>query len=420
MSGAGIDASESIVHRSSGTLPLKHLQRYGLAVISVAVALGAALLLQRFHFGDVVVPLLLFAGAISSWYGGPGPAVLTVLLSLMGFAYFFVPPIYSLRVAPSELPYFIISAALTSLISWFATIRRRVEEAARRSETELRQLIDVIPQQVQVFDAHWNPVFANRREREYTGLTLEEARSKDALARILHPEDREKLDAIHQRALLQPAPFELEARIMGKDGLYRWFLIQENPLRDERGRVLRWYVTRTDIEDRKRAADTLRQTEAILSQAQRIARIGVWVTRPPMIPEYWSATAFEIFGIDPADGPPQDLQEFMLHVHPDDRERVMRETDVLETGRVFECKYRILRPDGTTRVIREVGSPVQESGAVQHFVGAWMDIPTKKRRRGSFSVAKRQCETASSDGKPSSRITRPCTSWSMAGARSSQ
>ena len=125
---------------------------------------------------------------------------------------------------------------------------------------------------------------------------------------------------------------------------------------------------------RKRAADALRQTEAILSQAQRIARIGVWVTRSPMIPEYWSHTAFEIFGIDPAAGPPQNSHEFMLHVHPEDRERVVRETDVLETGRVFECKYRIIRPDGTIRFIREVGSPVHESDGVQRFVGAWMDI----------------------------------------------
>src|SRR5208337_939938 len=130
MNLSGIDASESVVHRSSGPLLLVRLQRYGLAVVSVGVALAAALLLQHFHFRDAAVPVLLLAGAISSWYGGPGPAVLAVLLSLMGFAYFFVPPIYSLRLAPSELPYFIIFASFTSLISWFATIRRRIEESS--------------------------------------------------------------------------------------------------------------------------------------------------------------------------------------------------------------------------------------------------------------------------------------------------
>src|SRR5271165_6191864 len=115
-----------------------HLQRYGLVVVSVGVALAAALLLQHFHFRDAAVPLLLFAGAVSSWYGGPGPAVLTVLLSLMGFAYFFAPPIYSLRVAPSELPYFIIFASFTSHVTWFATTRRRVDEDLRRTRDRLK------------------------------------------------------------------------------------------------------------------------------------------------------------------------------------------------------------------------------------------------------------------------------------------
>ena len=95
MNPSGIDASQSIVHRSPVTPRRKHLQRYGLAVLSVAVAMGAALLLQHFHFRDTAVPLLLFAGAISSWYGGPGPAVLAIVLSLMGFNYFFVAPLYT-------------------------------------------------------------------------------------------------------------------------------------------------------------------------------------------------------------------------------------------------------------------------------------------------------------------------------------
>ena len=127
------------------------------------------------------------------------------------------------------------------------TERKRAEEKIRQSEEELRQLVDVIPQQVYVFDADWSPLFANRREREYTGLTLEEAKSKDVFARKFHPEDLKKLEALRERALLEAAPFELEARIRGKDGQYRWFLIRDNPLRDEQGRVLRWYGTRTDI-----------------------------------------------------------------------------------------------------------------------------------------------------------------------------
>jgi PAS domain S-box-containing protein len=131
----------------------------------------------------------------------------------------------------------------------------------RESEGELRQLIDVIPQQVFVFDSGWSPLFANRRDLEYTGLTLQEAQSKDAVARIFHPEDLKKEEAICERARSEGTPFEFEARIRGKDGQYRWFLIRDNPLLDEQGRILRWYGTRTDIEERKRTEEALRKSE---------------------------------------------------------------------------------------------------------------------------------------------------------------
>jgi hypothetical protein len=76
MNPSGIDANRSVAHRSSEPLRLVYLQRYGLAVLSVGVALGASLLLDHFHFRAPSALLLLFAVAISSWYAGPGPAVL--------------------------------------------------------------------------------------------------------------------------------------------------------------------------------------------------------------------------------------------------------------------------------------------------------------------------------------------------------
>ncbi len=148
------------------------------------------------------------------------------------------------------------------ILRWYGTRtdiedRKRAEEKLRQSEAELQQLIAAIPQQALVFDANWNPLFANRRELQYTGLTAEEAQSKDAVARIFHPDDLKKLEALRERMRSEGVPSEMEARIRGKDGQYRWFLIRDNPLRDEQGRVLRWYGTRTDIEDRKRAEESL-------------------------------------------------------------------------------------------------------------------------------------------------------------------
>jgi PAS domain S-box-containing protein len=152
--------------------------------------------------------------------------------------------------------------------------RKQTEEKLRQSEDELRQLIDVIPQQVFVFGEDWSPLFANRRELEYTGLTPEEAQSKDAVARIFHPEDLKKLEVLRERMRTDGASFEMEARIRGKDGEYRWFLIRDNPLRDDQGRIIRWYGTRTDIEERKQTEEKLRQAHAELARVARVMTMG--------------------------------------------------------------------------------------------------------------------------------------------------
>jgi PAS domain S-box-containing protein len=148
------------------------------------------------------------------------------------------------------------------------------EEKVRQSEGQLQELIDAIPQQVFVFDPDWRPLFANRRELEYTGLTLREARSKDAVAKIFHPEDFKRLEVMRERMRSEGTPFEMEARIRGKDGHYRWFLIRDNPLRDEQGHVLRWYGTRTDIEDRKRAEEAWNKAQADLARVTRVMTMG--------------------------------------------------------------------------------------------------------------------------------------------------
>jgi signal transduction histidine kinase len=133
-------SSDSGARPSTGLLRWSSVQRYSFAVLCVGVALGVALALDHFGFRDATVPLFIFASAISSWYGGPGPAVLTVILCSFAFDYFFVPPLYTLYIAPSEIPYFVIFALFTLLVSWFARSRRRVEEDLRTSRDELESL----------------------------------------------------------------------------------------------------------------------------------------------------------------------------------------------------------------------------------------------------------------------------------------
>src|SRR6266853_1101815 len=135
--------------------------------------------------------------------------------------------------------------------------RKHVEEALRTSELNLRAIVDAIPQFIAVIDAEGGVLYANQLLLQYTGWTLEDLKTSDFPAMILHPDDFERLRDERQKALARGAPFELELRARRNDGQYRWFLVRYNPLRDELENVLRWYASATDIDDRKRAEDRL-------------------------------------------------------------------------------------------------------------------------------------------------------------------
>ena len=269
----------------------------------------------------------------------------------------------------------LISAAIRDI-----TNRKQAEEKIRQSEAELRQLIDVMSQQVFVFAADWSPLFANRRELEYTGLTTEEVRSKEAVARIFHPEDLEKLEALRERGLSDGGAFELEARVRGKDGTYRWFLIRDNPLRDEHGRIVRWYGTRTDIEDRKRAEEALKRSEGYLAEAQRLSHSGSWAYKSGGGAVYWSEENFRIWGFDPQEGAP-GLEIVRQRIHPDDRDRAMEYGDkAVGAGTDYDHEFRIVLPDGTIRHIHSSGHPVFDArGELIEIVGTHVDMTEHKR-----------------------------------------
>jgi formate hydrogenlyase transcriptional activator len=135
-----------------------------------------------------------------------------------------------------------------------------------KSEAELRTIIDAIPQLVTVLGPDGNNLYSNQAVLDYTGLTREEVMASDYRARVFHPEDIERLRDERQAALSRGLPFENEQRARRRDGQYRWFLIQYRPLRDDRGDVVRWYATGTDIDDRKQAEERTRRENLALRE----------------------------------------------------------------------------------------------------------------------------------------------------------
>ena len=155
MNQASIQTNRAMAERKRQLpKPLSTIQRYGLALLSVAVALGGALLLQRFQFRDVEVPLFLFAVAVSAWFGGSGAAVLALLLSCLSFDYFFVEPLYTLDISLSDLPYSIVFVAFASLVTWFSTVRGRVERELRQARDNLEIEVAERTQQGQLAESH--------------------------------------------------------------------------------------------------------------------------------------------------------------------------------------------------------------------------------------------------------------------------
>jgi formate hydrogenlyase transcriptional activator len=135
----------------------------------------------------------------------------------------------------------------------------------KKSEAELRTIIDAIPQLIVAIGADGEFLYANQAIQEYTGLTKEEVRS-EGFREIFHPEDSERLRDERAVALSRGVPFEYERRVRRRDGQYRWLLVQYNPVRDEGGNVIRWYATGTDIEDRKQAEERTRNENIALRE----------------------------------------------------------------------------------------------------------------------------------------------------------
>ena len=246
--------------------PLSTIQSYGLAVLSVSMALGGALLLDSFHISRVEVPLFLFALALTAWYGGAGAALLALLLSCISFTYFFVEPIYSVYISYADLPYFIVFATFASLVTWFSVFRGRVEGELRQARSDLEIEVAERTQQASLLDLTHDTIFVrdmsdvitywNRGAQELYGWTAEEAIGKRAheLLQTVFPAPIEEIRA----ELLRSGRWDGELEKTKADGTKvvvasRWSL-----RRDEQGRPAAILETNNDITERKRREQEIR------------------------------------------------------------------------------------------------------------------------------------------------------------------
>ena len=371
--------------------------RYGLAVSSVAAALGTTLI-QR-HYNSLprfISHYTLVAIAITFWYAGTGPGLLAFFLSCLGTS-LLARNHFLAQDFPLE-SFVFLYAIFSLLVGWFSAVRRRAERLLtesrdnlelrvaertnelQRNEKELRELIDTIPATVWIAQPDGSNAYVNRRFIEYSGMSAGHA-SGSGWQEVTHPDDLQQHVSKWMESVATGKPHENEVRFRRSDGQYRWHLNRGVPLRDEDGKVIKWYGVLTDIEDRKLAEAALRRSEAYLAEAQRVSHTGSWawnVADRSVV--HLSEEFYRVCGFDPTDGPPT-WESWIERIHPEDQLSWKRAVErAIQERTDYSEEFRITLPGGIVRWILTVGHPVLTSaGDLVQFIGSSTDITERKR-----------------------------------------
>jgi PAS domain S-box-containing protein len=223
------------------------------------------------------------------------------------------------------------------VIRWYATgteihDRRLAEDALRADEQNLRLAVDSIPGLVSTADAAGAIEFLSRPVLEYFGKTVEEMKDWN-IHDAHHPDDRGRVAEACRRSIEAGEPLDFETRLGRADGVYRWFHVRSRAQRDAEGRIVRWYSLVTDIDDRKRAEEALRQSEQHLELLVETIPALVARTTAHGSLEYVNRRVVDYLG--------QELGQIELHViHPDDRRTRWRKwRHAIETGEPWKTRF---------------------------------------------------------------------------------
>jgi PAS domain S-box-containing protein len=280
------------------------------------------------------------------------------------------------------------------VVRWYGTNtdiedRKRAEDELRSNEQSFRLLLDTIPGLVCTMNAGGEVELVNRRILDYFGMTLEELK-KWGTNDAVHPDDRPNALASWIHSFETGEPYDVELRNRRVDGVYRWHNTRALPQRDESGRIIRWSVLVTDIDERKKAEEALRRSEGYLADAQRMTRIGNWAWNLETGQSiHWSQEHYRLFCFDPAEDIPTD-EMFFQRIHPEDRDRVVEAFGkaLSRDGTNFKIDYRIDLPDGSSRYISSIGHPVfNSSGDVSEYIGTAMDVTEQYIAKAALEAA---------------------------------
>ena len=397
--------------------------RYGLGVLSVAVALVIALLVRPDVF---VSPVFFLAIIVSAWFGGIGPGLLAALLSTTAIAYFFLPPLYTLRFDPSNVPHLLVYFLSALLISSWGAVRRRTEVLLRRSRDEmdvkiqegtaelrtsneqlqeeiaerkraeevlqnqsrelhdLAQLLELAHDAILVRDLANQIVFWNRGAERIYGWRREDARGQitHGFLKTVFPTSVEEVNA----ELMSVGYWEGELLHTTQNGSQLVVASRQVLQRDQDGNPVAILEINNDITERKRAEEAVREQASLLN----LTHDTIFVRGMNDAITYWNRGAEELYGWKREEAIGQITHQLMKTIFPAPLEEISRE--LLDTGH-WEGELIHTKRDGTQVVVASRWSLQRdEEGNSLAILETNNDVT--ERKQASDALLKAQAELA--------------------------
>jgi PAS domain S-box-containing protein len=296
-----------------------------------------------------------------------------------------------------------------SIVHWYGVCididdRVTAQEALHHRERELSQLVDMVPVHIRRLTPEGEPIFFNKRLIDFFGLDLANLdkpgvnRLATAIQTLVHPDDAASLLAAVRHSVNTGEPYSMKYRMRRADGVYRWVDGRAEPLRDQSGTVVQWYVISIDIDDEMRAQEALRNRERELSQIVNMVPSYLWRLSPDGEPNFFNKRLIDFLGLDTAGADRKGTSRLAAliedAVHPDDavslKEAFSRS---FVTGERFSRKYRLRRADGVYRWVEGSAEPLRDdSGRIVQWYGLTHDIDDQLRVEEALRQSERQLQ----------------------------